>query len=200
MGTRHVAIDWDGLERALTRQSRESEVYLDTRSGDVVYLTRGWSDDHSFTDGELDEGLVSGRLVRIEPLPAETEHGWMTGFADSLPDGWARDGLRRALSERMPTQRFEEALGHFPRERLQWLACRGERVRAVLRTWLVASEVVPTTEPPARLAGVVEGKVARLERVGAAGADPDPAGALEGEAAVSEDRERLSVEGRGKSG
>jgi hypothetical protein len=157
MGTRQVAIDWDGLERALIRHSRESEVYLDTRSGDVVYVTRGWSDDHSFNDDELDEGLVAGRLVPVAPLPAETEHGWMTAFADALEDGWARDALRRALSERWPMQRFEEALGYFPVERLQWLACRAERVRAVVRSFLLASEVSPSTEPPGRLAGVLEG-------------------------------------------
>jgi len=195
MGTRSVAIDWDGLERALVRHSRESEVYLDTRTGDVVHVTRGWSDDHSFTDGDLDEGLVSGRLVPIESLPAETEHGWMTGFADSLEDGWPRDGLRRALSGRLPTLLFEEALGYFPRERLQWLACRAERVRAVVRAWLVASEVTPTTEPPPRLAGVVEG-TSRLERAGL----PDPAGALEEDTAVTGDPRRRHGEGGGKTG
>lgn len=198
MGTRRVAIDWDGVERALTRHSRESEVYLDTRTGDVVYVTRGWSDDHSFTERELDDGLVSGRLVPIEPLPAETEHGWMTGFADSLEDGWPRDGLRRALSERLPTRRFEEALGYFPKERLQWLASRAERVRAVVRTWLVASDVAATTEPPPRLAGVLEGAVPRLD--GARSGKPDPARALQTETAVAGNRARLSGEGGGKTG
>jgi hypothetical protein len=197
MGTRQVAIDWDGLERALTRYSRESEVYLDTRSGDVVYVTRGWSDDHSFTDRDLDDGLVSGRLVPIEPLPAETEHGWMTGFADSLEDGWPRDALRKALSERFPTRRFEEALGHFPGERLRWLACRAERVQAVLRTWLVASEVVPTTEPPSHLGGVLAATGPRVE---SARVPVDPAGVPERETAVAGDRARLSAERGGKTG
>lgn len=199
MGTRSVAIDWEGLERALTRHSRESEVYLDTRTGDVVYLTRGWSDDHSFTDGELDEGLVSGRLVPIAPLPAETEHGWMTGFADSLEDGWPRDGLRQALSARHPTRCFEDALGFFPAERQQWLACRAERVRAVVRSWLVASEVAPATDPPKRLEGVLDGAMspspAGESRTPQEERGPDPPGTPEQEPAVTVDSARPDGEG-----
>lgn len=169
MGTRNVAIDWAGLERALTRHSRESEAYLDTRTGDIVYVTRGWSNDHDFSDAELDEGLVSGRLVPIEPLPAETERGWMTTFAESLEDGWARDALCAALRQRPPIRRFEDALGLFPAERQRWLAWREERVQAVVRAWLVASDVdaSPSASPDAE-AGV-------NDHDGAADVDPtDP--------------------------
>jgi hypothetical protein len=170
MGTRNVAIDWAGLERALTRHSRESEAYLDTRTGDIVYVTRGWSNDHDFSDAELDEGLVSGRLVPIEPLPAETERGWMTTFAESLEDGWARDALCAALKERSAIRRFEDALGFFPAERRRWLTWREERVQAVVRAWLVASDV--DAGPPASPGTEADGP----DHGGASDVDPaDPA-------------------------
>jgi hypothetical protein len=147
---RQVAIDWDGLERALVRRTPESQAYLDALTGDVVSLTRGWSDDHAFTDDELDEGLVARRLVPVQPLPAETERGWMSAFAESLEDGWARDGLTAALADTQPQSAFEDALGFFPAERQRWIACRRGRMRAVVRAWLEANDVEPTSEPPPR--------------------------------------------------
>jgi hypothetical protein len=150
MGTQRVAIDWDGLERALTRRSRESEAFLDTRTGDIVWVTRGWSDDHAFTDHELDEGLAARRLVPVLPVPPQTEHGWMRSFAGSLEDGWPRDMLLAALEGPAPDLRFEDALGFFPEDRLRWVACRDARLAAVVRAWLEANDVEPTGDPPRR--------------------------------------------------
>ena len=128
MGTQRVAIDWDGLERALTRRSRESEAFLDTRTGDIIWVTRGWTDDHAFTDQELDEGLAARRLVPVLPVPPETEQGWMRSFAESLEDGWPRDMLVAALEGPAADLRFEDALGFFPEDRLRWVASRDASV------------------------------------------------------------------------
>lgn len=150
MGTQRVAIDWDGLERALTRRSRESEAFLDTRTGDIIWVTRGWTDDHAFTDQELDEGLAARRLVPVLPVPPETEQGWMRSFAESLEDGWPRDMLVAALEGPAPDLRFEDALGFFPEDRLRWVACRDARLAAVVRAWLEANDIEPTSAPPRR--------------------------------------------------
>jgi hypothetical protein len=148
MGRQRVAIDWDGLERALTRRSRESEAFLDTRTGDIIWVTRGWTDDHAFTDQELDEGLAARRLVPVLPVPPETEQGWMRAFAESLEDGWPRDMLVAALEGPAADLRFEDALGFFPDDRLRWVACRDARLAAVVRAWLEANDVEPTSAPP----------------------------------------------------
>ena len=150
MGTQRVAIDWDGLERALTRRSRESEAFLDTRTGDIIWVTRGWTDDHAFTDQELDEGLAARRLVPVLPVPPQTEQGWMRSFAESLEDGWPRDMLVAALAGPAADLRFEDALGFFPEDRLRWVACRDARLAAVVRAWLEANDVEPTSAPPRR--------------------------------------------------
>ncbi len=130
------------------RRRDDSETYLDTRSGEVVYLTRGWSDDHGFSEEELAEGLVSGRLLPVAPLPPETEHGWMVRL---------RRGARGRLGSRCPVGRadaaracrgrFQATLGRFPQERLAWLACRRGRIRALVRAWFEANEIEPATEP-----------------------------------------------------
>jgi len=150
MGTRRVAIDWDGLERALTRRSRESEAFLDTRTGDIVWLTRGWSDDHGFADPELDEGLAAHRLVPVLPVPPQTARGWMRAFAEALDDGWPRDMLLAALEGPAADLRFEDALGFFPEDRLRWVANRDARRAALVRAWLAANDIEPTSEPPRR--------------------------------------------------
>ena len=144
---KQVALDWDGLEQALMWPAAGTETYLDTQTGEVIDLIDGWSDDHAFSEQELADGLVSGRLVSIEPLPRETVQGWMSEFVARLGDGWARDALQQALADGAPMRSFEETLGRFPRERLAWLACRGARVAAVLRAWLEAKDIEPTTEP-----------------------------------------------------
>ena len=79
----------------------------------------------------------------------------MRAFADSLDDGWPRDRFLAALEEPLPDLRFEDALGYFPGERVRWVDCRNSRLAAVLRAWLEASEVEPTTEPPLRYAGLL---------------------------------------------
>ncbi len=129
------------------RRSADSEAFLDTRSGDVVYVTRGWSDDHDLNDRELDEGLAAGRMISIQPLPRETQLGWMRGFVATLDDDWPRDALAAALVGPAPLHDFEEALGRFPSERVSWLACRRGRLAAVLRAWLEANDVEPPATP-----------------------------------------------------
>ena len=136
-------MDWDGLERALVSRSADSEAFLDTRSGELVDVTRGWSDDHSFTEAEIAEGLAAGRLVAVEPLPHETQIGWLRGFVSSLEDDWPRDALEHALGGPAPLRAFEDALGRFPAERTSWIACRRGRVKAVLRAWLEANDIEP---------------------------------------------------------
>jgi hypothetical protein len=108
-----------------------------------VYVTRGWSDDHGFSDAELAEGLAAARLVAIEPVPQATQLGWMHAFADAFEDSWARDALLAALAAEAPLHTFEDALGRFPAERVAWIACREGRVRAVLRAWLEANDIEP---------------------------------------------------------
>lgn len=74
----------------------------------------------------------------------------MSAFADGLEDGWARDSLLAALADGGPVRAFEDALGYFPAERQRWLACRQGRMGAVVRAWLEANDVEPSSEPPAR--------------------------------------------------
>ena len=52
------------------------------------------------------------------------------------------------FSKRFPGMTVEDALGFFPEDRLRWVACRDARLAAVVRAWLEANDVEPSTEPP----------------------------------------------------
>jgi hypothetical protein len=144
---RQVELDWDGLMRALLWPAPGAEAYLDVLTGEIVALVDGWSDDHAFSEQELAEGLATGRLLAIEPLPREMERGFMRTFAAGLPDGWARDALQEALGSAAPMRGFGEALGRFPRERLEWLSCHERHLLASVAAWLETNSIEPTTVP-----------------------------------------------------
>jgi len=145
---KEVAIDWDGVTRALVRPAADASAYLDTQTGEVVHLTRGWSDDWGFSEADLAEALASGRLVAIVPVPPETQLGWRLAFVAALEDDWPKDALALALASPSPLAAFDASLGRYPRERRYWLACHDNRIQAVLRAWLDANDVVPLNEPP----------------------------------------------------
>ena len=86
------------------------------------------------------------------PVPPQTEQHWMRSFVRTLEDGWPRDMLAAALEQPAPDLRFEDALGYFPEDRLRWIACRNARMAAVIRAWLEANDIEPTSEPPKRYA------------------------------------------------
>jgi hypothetical protein len=72
----------------------------------------------------------------------------MRAFVEALEDGWPRDMLRAAIEGPDADLRFEDALGFFPEDRVRWVACRNARLAAVVRAWLEANEIEPTSEPP----------------------------------------------------
>jgi hypothetical protein len=58
--------------------------------------------------------------------------------------------LLAALQGPAADLRFEDALGFFPEDRLRWVASRDARLAAVVRAWLEAHDIEPTSEPPRR--------------------------------------------------
>jgi hypothetical protein len=150
---RRVPVDWDELELALEMRSDEWASYLDVRTGQIrVSRIDRFADDredYELADEEVEAGLADGALVAVEPLASSVEYTWMGDFADAVPDARARRALRQALGGGRPFRRFKDVLAAHPRERAQWFAFRGVRLREVVREWLADYNIEPTTEPPA---------------------------------------------------
>jgi hypothetical protein len=148
MSPRTVAIDWDGLETALTWRLDEGGHYLDVQTGEVtVWMGR---DDDVVSEDDIDTGLADGRLIAIEPLPSSVEYGWMEAFAGTIRDSHLRGQLESGLTGRGVFRRFKDVLAGWPKERERWFAFRGERVREAAREWLEENGfcVRETAAPP----------------------------------------------------
>ncbi len=146
---RRVAVNWDDLEMALTRNEAEWACYLDVRTGDVqmVPVDRLGEDDDWPSEEDIDDAVDAGHLVPVEPLGSSVEYGWMADFAATVGDARLRDRLERALEGRGAFRRFEQALLGAPRERERWFAFRDARLRAAARDWLAEQGIEPTTRP-----------------------------------------------------
>jgi hypothetical protein len=149
-----VPVDWDELELAFEMRSDEWASYLDVRTGEVrvsrIDRFGGEREDHELTDEEVEAGLADGTLVAVEPLESSVDYAWMADFADAVSDARARRALQQALGGGRPFRRFKDALAAPSREREQWFAFRGERLRDAVREWLAENNIEPTIEPLAR--------------------------------------------------
>ena len=137
---RRVPLDWDELELALEMRSDEWASYLDVRTGEIrvsrIDPFGGEREDQELTDEEVE---------------ASVEYAWMAAFADAVPDARVRRALQQTLGGGRPFRRFKDALAAaHPREREEWFAFRGERLRDAVREWLADHNIEPTTKPPAR--------------------------------------------------
>jgi len=152
---RRVPLDWDELELALEMRSDEWASYLDVRTGEIrvsrIDPFGGEREDQELTDEEVEAGLADGTLIAVEPLESSVEYAWMAAFADAVPDARVRRALQQTLGGGRPFRRFKDALAAaHPREREEWFAFRGERLRDAVREWLADHNIEPTTKPPAR--------------------------------------------------
>lgn len=139
-GRRAVAVDWSGLEGALTFRSDEASHYFDTRTGQVHLvqssLIAGGEGDPALSDEGIATRCAAGELIPIEPLPSSTEYEWMAEFADGVKDADLAEQLRRALEGKRPFRRFKDALASHPDERDRFHRHHRDRVWEEMRAWI----------------------------------------------------------------
>lgn len=122
-----LPVDWRALEWAADHGAADEPAFLDTRTGELVYLAV-----------ESAAGVAGGgSLVQLPMLTGGEEIEWMQRFVERLDDDWPRDALIDALLlAEAPRRAFEQALGRFPAERMRWLGYRRERLRRRIEAWL----------------------------------------------------------------
>ena len=132
---KRVAVDWGDLEMALTWHDAEggSRHFLDLGTGEIVLWTR---DGDGPSSDDIDEALLDGRMIPVDPLPSSVSYGWMDEFAAAVRDARVRGKLERALAGARPFRRFTDALEDHPAERERWFAVQAQRLRVAAREWL----------------------------------------------------------------
>lgn len=132
---RRLAVNWDDLQMALTWHDAEgsSRHFLDLDTGEVIFWQRGEEDPSS---DDIDEALLEGRMVPIDPLPSSVAYGWMEEFTATVGHARVRGQLERALGGHRPFRRVKDALEDHPSERERWFAFEAQRLRAAAQEWL----------------------------------------------------------------
>lgn len=143
---RAVPVQWDALERAFENNAHEIHSYLHLLTGEVVRLVDGISEPSWYAVVERDPDYI-----RIEPVPARDQHGWMTDFVSALPDAELAASLRQAIRGTGAFRRFRDALASREPERNAWMALRKTRLRRAIDLWLEVKAITPVARDPERL-------------------------------------------------
>jgi hypothetical protein len=143
-------IDREALIAAVETELPEVEHFLDLRTGEILTIVGGVSDEE-MDAGALDEIARDNRhlasLVRAEPdcyepvptIAPEAGFRWMQEFAASIADTSLRRKLQKVLRECANEcfQAFRRALKHAPEdERERWFAFRNEKIAEFIDAWL----------------------------------------------------------------
>jgi hypothetical protein len=144
-------IDREALIAAVETELPNVEQYLDLRTGEILIVVGGISDETDDEVGALDEIARDNRhlasLVRAEPdcyeplpqIAPEAGFRWMQEFTASVADESLRRSLEKVLRECADEcfKAFREALMHVPEEeRERWFAFRNEKIAEFIDGWL----------------------------------------------------------------
>ncbi|HEX8143360.1 MAG TPA: UPF0158 family protein [Pyrinomonadaceae bacterium] len=143
-------IDRETLIAAVETELPDVEHFLDLRTGEILTIVGGVSDDEAEMDA-LDEIARDNRhlasLVRAEPdcyepvpqIAPEAGFRWMQEFAASIADERLRAKLQKVLRECDDEcfKAFRRALKHAPEEeRERWFAFRNEKIAEFVEAWI----------------------------------------------------------------
>jgi hypothetical protein len=84
---------------------------------------------------------TKGEYVEIQPIPFETQVGWMREFAGQVQDGAAREVLLFAVGRDRPAREFTDALLGKPELLRDWRARRLALVTETVRAWMSEHEL-----------------------------------------------------------
>lgn len=126
-------IDWASLEAAFCYRAPDRRAYFDVATGQVpvVHEVAG-------VGVEPPSRITAepGRFLLIEPMPARDQHGWITGFIDSLEPGELREELLRAVAGAGAFRLFKQVLRAHHREVQRWFRFRSALLRPHIVAWL----------------------------------------------------------------
>lgn len=136
-----LKIDGDMLISAFDNNSGDAEFYLDSETGEVLFMFDGYlsGEDEPRDPDEVD--LDSGRYFWIDGRPSGQSWQVMADFAEAHTEGEVFQDLARALRGRKPFRTFKDALTNYPDVREQWFAYREAEMIEYARRWLLEAGV-----------------------------------------------------------
>ena len=133
---RNVRADLEELRFAMEDASYEHRYFLDTETGDVIFVSEMFDDEETQQQlTEIDEA-EPGRYLQV--LRADSREGYadMQDFIDTVSDEHLQELLNVAIQGRGAFRRFKDVLARHPIEQQRWFDFQAARLDARAREWL----------------------------------------------------------------
>jgi len=132
-------IDMDMLEVAMEDSSMMNTYYLNTLTGEVLFL----SEDDSFSnehEKQLEKIDGSSDYTRIERIPSSEAYQWMVNFVNEIvtpKDEHVAEKLSIALMGKGAFRRFKDVLHTTDDRWVQaWYDWKSHRLKEAMEAWL----------------------------------------------------------------
>jgi hypothetical protein len=108
----------------------ESAHYLDTETGEVIFISDGMDEDMIPSDFE-----DNPRYKRIDTIESRDAFRIMEDFVETVEDAAMAERLATALQRPKPFRRFKDALVDHPAVREAWFVFEREAHREIATAW-----------------------------------------------------------------
>ncbi len=140
-----MKINTDMLIGAFEDHNYEMHRYLDTKSGETVFVT-----ESDMPEGdELKESMEQEpeRYVYIEPIDSSVSFRVMEDFVAQLAEGDMKHDLSEALQRRRPFRQFKDTMYRYPETKEEWFWYHDQRMKEIACRWLedhnIDAELLP---------------------------------------------------------
>ena len=143
-----IRIDTDMFIAAFEDHNYEIHHYLDTKSGEIVFITEFDMPE----EDELKESMEEEpeRYVYIEPIDSSESFRVMEEFVGQLEEGDIQDELSESLRRRNPFRQFKDMLYRYPGIKEEWFWYHDQRMTEIASRWLedhnIDAELLPLPE------------------------------------------------------
>ena len=140
---RKVRVDLEELRFALEDASYEHRHFLDTETGDVIFVSEMFDDEETQRQlTEIDEA-EPGRYLQVRRADAREGYDDMQDFIDTVSDEHLQELLNVAIQGRGAFRRFKDVLARHPAEQQRWFEFQTARLDARAREWLAEEGYEP---------------------------------------------------------
>ncbi|GHO76945.1 hypothetical protein KSD_47160 [Ktedonobacter sp. SOSP1-85] len=131
-------IDMEMLEVAMEDSNLTNTYYLNTQTGEVLFLSE--DDDMEKQEQLAEEIEGSNDYVRIERIPSSEAYQWMNSFVEEIvapKDQRAAQKLSAALQGKGAFRRFKNTLYTLGEQWTQtWYDWRDQQLKEAMEAWL----------------------------------------------------------------
>jgi hypothetical protein len=148
---RRLPVNLEDLCAALDDGSFEHQYFLDTETGDVIFVPEMYGDEdmqQQLADIDADE---TGRYVQVPSAESSGGYRDMEEYIAALPDERLQELLEVAIRGKGAFRRFKDVLARDPGALRHWFEFKSLQLQGRAREWLADQGYEPSgVRPPSR--------------------------------------------------